>query len=87
MLDELGDIQDEIKKGTNSSPKSAHHAMGLESAHYDDYDHDSKKLKNDSENEDEQRKGLWRSIFGYFRGPNKKAQNKEESKSLKSSNA
>ena len=74
MLDELVDIQDEIKKGTNSSPKSAHHAMGLESAHYDNYDDDqlpSKKLKNDSDNEDEQRKGLWRSIFGYFRGPNK----------------
>ena len=33
MLDEL-DIDDDIKKGTNSSPKSAHHAMGLEAADY-----------------------------------------------------
>ena len=34
MLEEL-DIDDDIKKGTNTSPKSAHHAMGLEAADYD----------------------------------------------------
>ena len=67
MLDELVDIQDDIKKGTNSSPKSAHHAMGLE---YDGGVGGAGGAGADSD-EDEQRKGLWRSIFGYFRGPKK----------------
>ena len=68
MLENLY-IEDDIKKGTNSSPKSAHHAMGLEAADYDGSLDNKKQDYGDSE--EEQRKGLWRSIFGYFRGPKK----------------
>lgn len=50
MLDNL-DIQDDIKKGSNSSPKSAHHAMGLEAAYYDGSHEDKKQEFNDSEEE------------------------------------
>jgi hypothetical protein len=58
----------------SSSPKSAHHAMGLEAADFDeefmrDSDERSPQKENYGETEEEQRKGLWRSIFGYFRGP------------------
>ena len=71
--------------------------MGLESAYYDDagsLDEDGgyqlpKKKQDFGDSEEEQRKGLWRSIFGYFRGPKKAGQqllqNHEESKSLKAS--
>jgi len=60
------------EKEKHDSPKSAHHAMGLEAA---DYNSDDEKISPDKEQygntEEEQRKGLWRSIFGYFRGPRK----------------
>ena len=49
--------------------------MGLESAYYDngslDEDGYQPKKQDYGDSEEEQRKGLWRSIFGYFRGPKK----------------
>ena len=66
---------DDIKnsKEQPSSPKSAHHAMGLEAADYPDIESQeiSPNKEDFGETEEEQRKGLWRSIFGYFRGPKK----------------
>ena len=61
-------------KGNAHSPKSAHHAMGLEAANYHS---DGEEMVSPSKavdfgtTEEEQRKGLWKSIFGYFRGPKK----------------
>lgn len=61
----------------NSSPKSAHHAMGLEADHFNedfmnkDINGGGIKKEDFGETVEEQRKGLWRSIFGYFRGPKK----------------
>ena len=80
MLEDL-DIKHDMKKG--SSPKSAHHAMGLEAADYCSLDGDaaSPKKQDYGDSEEAQRKGLWRSIFGYFRGP--KDQKPADSKSDK----
>ena len=66
--------------------------MGLESAYYNngslDEDGYQPKKQDYGDSEEEQRKGLWRSIFGYFRGPKKAGQQQnEESKSLKASGA
>lgn len=73
------DIDKQRKKANNSSPKSAHHAMGLEAVDFDSQDGRSPQKEDFGETEEEQRKGLWRSIFGYFRGPNQTT----ESKSVK----
>ena len=77
----------------DSSPKSAHHAMGLEAHDYQASDEEdpnghSPKKEEYGKTEEEQRKGLWRSIFGYFRGPRhgskpNKAAEEKESKSVK----
>ena len=46
--------------------------MGLEAAGYQsDGELNSPDKGQYGNTEEEQRKGLWRSIFGYFRGPKK----------------
>jgi len=84
------DIDDGTKRGVKapSSPKSAHHAMGLEAADYDeefmlDGDDHTPQKQDYGETEEEQRKGLWRSIFGYFRGPKMQSKPIDSSKSVK----
>ena len=73
---EIGDSLRMKANKHNSSPKSAHHAMGLEAAHFNEdlinnEDGRSPKKEDFGKTVEEQRKGLWRSIFGYFRGPKK----------------
>ena len=68
------DMQDLKDNEANTSPKSAHHAMGLEAAEYPtELEPNSPNKEDYGQTEEEQRKGLWRSIFGYFRGPKKGA--------------
>ena len=79
FLQELDEIDQDLKKVGDqeavSSPKSANHAMGLEAHDLIDegVDEGVEELKREDfgNTEEEQRKGLWRSIFGYFRGPRK----------------
>lgn len=69
MLEDLDMMGHNINlKGNKSSPKSAHHAMGLEAYGIEESD---QKAEDYGDTEEDQRKGLWRSIFGYFRGPKK----------------
>ena len=92
FLEDL-DVEADLKAADKvDSPKSAHHAMGLEAHEYqasDEEDPSSPKKEEYGKTEEEQRKGLWRSIFGYFRGPrhgskpNKAAAEEKESKSVK----
>ena len=68
------DIDIEKNPKQHDSPKSAHHAMGLEAHHDEDDEEGNGDLNSPTKEEygkteEEQRKGLWRSIFGYFRGP------------------
>ena len=72
------DMTPNTKDKHNSSPKSAHHAMGA--GHFEDLIDDDKiqlqvspKKEDYGETVEEQRKGLWRSIFTYFRGPKEPA--------------
>ena len=93
FLEDL-DVEADLKAADKDlSPKSAHHAMGLEAHEYQASDEEdpnshSPKKEEYGKTEEEQRKGLWRSIFGYFRGPrhnkpNKAAAEEKESKSVK----
>ena len=50
------------KKAKNSSPRSAHYAM-------QDFNLGEDEDDSFGDVPEEQRKGLWKSIFGYFRGP------------------
>ena len=75
----LEDFVDQNKKTkgskNNSSPKSAHHSRGAglfkDDLINDADDQRSPKKEDFGGTVEEQRKGLWRSIFGYFRGPGK----------------
>ena len=83
----LEDLDIEQNAKQHDSPKSAHHAMGLEAAGYQsDGELNSPDKGQYGNTEEEQRKGLWRSIFGYFRGPKKQPQPELDSKSVKETN-
>lgn len=73
-------MQNYINKADVSSPKSAHNPIHKDAFIGSDGDSSNENKDNFGETVEEQRKGLWRSIFGYFRGPNK------DSKSQKSLN-
>lgn len=64
------------KRKTCSSPRSAHYAMN-------DFNSEEDEADSFGDIPEEQRKGLWKSIFGYFRGPTRKASDVGMSKSAK----
>ena len=73
---------DQLKKEA-SSPKSAHNPMHKDALIGSDDDSSQERKENFGETAEEQRKGLWRSIFGYFRGPKNKDKTQADSKSAK----
>ena len=73
-------IEHEINKANVSSPKSAHNPIAKDAFIGSDGDSSNENKEAYGDTVEEQRKGLWRSIFGYFRGP------KKDSKSQKSEN-
>ena len=57
------------KKNAISSPKSAHNPLKTKDVLLEYYQDSDEEDKEDfGQTPEEQRKGLWRSIFGYFRG-------------------
>ena len=60
-----------IKKGKKGakSTSSAYKNPGNNFMSDSDSDGEEQKIEDFGETAEEQRKGLWRSIFGYFRGP------------------
>ena len=58
--------------------------MGLEAAGYNtDEEEPSPLLKEELDVDEQQRKGLFRTLFGYFRGSKKNPQNELDSRSVK----